>query len=75
MSFPIASYELAELFREMCDIEHAKESLMKEIEIYRHIHKKDPEDLESVENIAAAFDQIGHLYAEEGENGTCKTLL
>ena len=45
---------------------------MQEIEIYRNIHEKDPEDLASVANIAAALDQIGHLYAGQGETETAK---
>ena len=64
--------ELAELFGDIGDIEHAKECRMQEIEIYRNIHEKDPEDLASVANIAAALDQIGHLYAGQGETETAK---
>ena len=48
------------------------ESRMKEIEVYENINEQDPEDLESIEDIAAAYDQIGHLYAEEGETETAK---
>ena len=68
----MTSLRLEKLFRDTGDIEHAIEARLKEIEIYENINEKDPEDLESVDDIAAAYDQIGHLYAEKGETGTAK---
>ena len=38
----------------------------------RFMHEKDPEDLVSVANIAATFDQIGHLHANRGETEPAK---
>ena len=61
--------ELGELLRDIGDIKRAKECRLQEIEIYRNIHEKDPEDEVSEANIAATLDQLGHLYAEKGETG------